>query len=140
MEIITRNAIAKIIFARIETQKAFLKKQFQNSENSIGYFFIDDLLPIEIASKIQEVFPKSNKMLHKKTLREDKFIAAQMNKYNPILEEIIYAFQDKSIVNLIGEICNINEAIPDENLYAGGISMMGNKQFLNPHLDNSPRK
>ncbi len=132
--------LPKLFLPELKLKKLFKKKQFQNSENSIGYFFIDDLLPIEIVSKIQEVFPKSNEMLHKKTLREDKFIAAQMNKYNPILEEIIYAFQDKFIVNLIGEICNINEAIPDENLYAGGISMMGNKQFLNLHLDNSPRK
>jgi Rps23 Pro-64 3,4-dihydroxylase Tpa1-like proline 4-hydroxylase len=30
--------------------------------------------------------------------------------------------------------------MPDEFLYAGGLSMMGNKQFLNPHLDNSHDK
>lgn len=140
MEIITRNAISEIIYSRIESQKSVLKIQFQDSENGIGYFCIDDLLPIEIALKIQDVFPKPYEMVHKKSLREDKFVAAQMNKYNPILEEIIYAFQDKKIVDLVGEICNIDQAIPDENLYAGGLSMMGNKQFLNPHLDNSHDK
>ncbi len=140
MEIITRNPIAEIIYSKIEIQKSVLRKQFQDSENGIGYFFIDDLLPEEIALKIQEFFPKSHEMVHKKSLREDKFVAAQMNKYNPILEEIIYAFQNQKIVDLVGEICNINEAIPDENLYAGGLSMMGNKQFLNPHLDNSHDK
>ena len=30
--------------------------------------------------------------------------------------------------------------MPDANLYAGGISMMGRGQFLNPHLDNSHDK
>ncbi len=140
MEIITRNEISEIIYTKIENQKLVLKKQFQATEKGIGYFFIDDLLPTKIALKIQEVFPKSTEMVHKKSLREDKFVAAQMNKYNPILEEIIYAFQDKKIVNLIAEICNINQAIPDENLYAGGLSMMGNKQYLNPHLDNSHDK
>ena len=40
-------------------------------------------------------------------------------------------------MELISKICNIKSLFPDEKLYAGGISMMGNKQFLNPHLDNS---
>lgn len=30
--------------------------------------------------------------------------------------------------------------IPDEHLYAGGISLMGHGHFLNPHLDNSHDK
>jgi Rps23 Pro-64 3,4-dihydroxylase Tpa1-like proline 4-hydroxylase len=140
MEIITRNAIAEIIYNKIESQKSILLKQFDDFKNGIGYFFIDDLLPIEIAVKIQEVFPDSSEMVHKKSIREDKFVAAQMNKYNPILEEIIYAFQDKKVVDLIGQICNIDKLIPDENLYAGGISMMSKDQFLNPHLDNSHDK
>ena len=63
-----------------------------------------------------------------------------MNNYNPILEEAIYAFQDEKIVSVIKEICGIDTLYPDEHLYAGGISMMGNKQFLNPHLDNSHDK
>ena len=29
------------------------------------------------------------------------------------------------------------EMLPDENLYAGGISLMAKDNFLNPHLDNS---
>ncbi len=140
MEIITRNSLAAIIYHKIESQKLVLKKQFQDSENNIGYFFIDNLLPEDISLKIQEVFPKPGEMVHKKSLRENKFVAAQMDKYNPILEEVIYAFQDKKIVDLIGEICNIEQTIPDEHLYAGGLSMMGNKQFLNPHLDNSHDK
>ena len=140
MEIINRNAVAEIIYQKIDRQKSVSKKQFQESENGIGYFYIDNLLPEDFALKIQEIFPKSTEMVHKKSLREDKFIAAQMNQYNPILEELIYAFQDKKIVNLVAEICNIVDAIPDEHLYAGGLSMMGENQFLNPHLDNSHDK
>ena len=140
MEIITRKALADLIHQKIDNQKLLLKKQFQDSEKGIGYFFIDDLLPEEIATNIFDNFPKSTEMVHKKSLREDKFVAAQMNKYSAILEEIIYAFQDSRIVDLIGNICNIEQAIPDENLYAGGISMMGKNQFLNPHLDNSHDK
>lgn len=135
-----RIDLADLIFNAILLKKEETKIQFNNSKNAIGYFFIDDLLPVEIANQFNLVFPKSEDMVLKKSLREDKYVAAQMNLYHPILEEIIYAFQDERIVKLVGEICNINEIFPDQNLYAGGISMMGYKQFLNPHLDNSHDK
>jgi Rps23 Pro-64 3,4-dihydroxylase Tpa1-like proline 4-hydroxylase len=135
-----RIELANLIYKRISENKIALKNQFSNSKSAIGYFFLDNLLPEEIVIKIHEVFPQSSEMILKKSIREDKYVAAQMNLYNPILEEIIYAFQDKKIVDLIAEICDIKEAIPDENLYAGGISMMGKNQFLNPHLDNSHDK
>lgn len=135
-----REELASLIFETININKKSLQAQFSASKDAIGFFFIDDLLPEDLAVKFYDVFPKPSEMVLKKSIREDKYVAAQMNLYNPILEEIIYAFQDKRIVSLIGEICNIKEAIPDEYLYAGGISMMGNKQFLNPHLDNSHDK
>jgi hypothetical protein len=37
-------------------------------------------------------------MVLKKSIREDKYVAAQMNEYHPLLEETIYAFQDKKVV------------------------------------------
>lgn len=135
-----RNEYATLIFQSLAKNKEQLKTQFSSAKNQIGYFFIDDLLPEELALELYDSFPKASEMVLKKSIREDKYIAAQMNLYNPILEEIIYAFQDQRIVDIIGEICGIKEMIPDDNLYAGGISMMGNKQFLNPHLDNSHDK
>ena len=135
-----RTELATLILERLISEKETLKTEFQNTDSSISYFFLDDLLPVDITMKIMEVFPQPEQMVLKKSIREDKYVAAQMNLYNPLLEEIIYAFQDEKIVKIIGEICNIENPIPDENLYAGGVSMMGNKQFLNPHLDNSHDK
>nr|WP_205600646.1 2OG-Fe(II) oxygenase [Flavobacterium sp. xlx-214] len=135
-----RKIIANYIFDKIQENKENIKQQYNNSKNKIGYFFIDNLLPEELALKIFDVFPKSEEMVLKKSLKEDKYVAVQMNKYNPILEEVIYAFQDERIVKLICELCEIREAVPDDNLYAGGLSMMGEHQFLNPHLDNSHDK
>ena len=136
----TRTELASLIFERLVSEKESLKTQYKNSVSGIGYFFLDNVLPHEIALKIHGVFPGSEQMTLKKSLREDKYVAAQMNLYHPLLEEIIYAFQDERIVRVIGEICGIKKPIPDENLYAGGISLMGKKQFLNPHLDNSHDK
>lgn len=140
MKFMNRIDFAKIIYQKINDNKIILSKQFEDSKETIGYIFIDDLLPKDIALELYNAFPKKHQMVLKKSIREDKFVAVQMNLYNPILEEIIYAFQDKKIVELIGEICQIESPIPDEFLYAGGLSMMGNKQFLNPHLDNSHDK
>lgn len=101
---------------------------------------MDDLLPEELAIELYNCFPRSSEMMHKKSIREDKYVGFEMNKYEPLLEECIYAFQQPEVVDLISEICGIESALPDENLYAGGLSSMGKNQFLNPHLDNSHDK
>ena len=63
-----------------------------------------------------------------------------MDRYNPLLEEIIFAFQDPRFLSLVEEITGLSELLPDEHLYAGGISLMAQGCFLNPHLDNSHDK
>ncbi len=132
-----RKEFSDLILEKIKQNKDSIKKQFDQSKDTIGYFWIDDLLPEDLAMQINEKFPTKDKMVLKKSLKEDKYIAVQMNEYDPILEEIIYAFQDERIVHLIAEICDIKQPIPDSSLYAGGLSMMGKDQFLQPHLDNS---
>ncbi len=134
------EAISTIIYNRLKDEKELLSKQFKESKEGIGYFFIDNLLPLDLAEKIGEVFPKKEEMVLKKSLREFKYVAAQMDQYDPLLEKVIYAFQDDRIVKIVGEICGVEQLEPDENLYAGGISLMAKDNFLNPHLDNSHDK
>ena len=55
-----------------------------------------------------------------------------MNRYNPLLEEVIFCFQEELVVDCIKKITGITDLYPDSNLYAGGISSMGKDQFLNP--------
>lgn len=135
-----RHDIADIIVARMTAEKDRMTAQYRASSDRIGYFHIDDLLPEEMALAIHRQFPKPETMRLKKTLREYKYIAAQMDQYDPILEESVYAFQDERVVKLVKEICEMASAYPDVHLYAGGISMMGKDQYLNPHLDNSHDK
>ena len=134
---LNRKDFAELIASKIIQEKDRIKTQYEVSKNKIGFFFIDDLLPQEITTHIQSQFPSHEDMVLKKSLRENKFIAVQMNQYAAVLEELIYAFQDERVVNLIKDICEINDLQPDENLYAGGLSSMKQSQFLNPHLDNS---
>lgn len=136
----TRKEISDLILNRIIEVQNQIKIQYEESKNKIGYFWIDDLLPENLALEISTLFPTKAEMVLKKSLKEDKYIGVQMNQYAAILEEVIYAFQDARIVNLIAEICDIPHPVPDSSLYAGGLSLMGNKQFLQPHLDNSHDK
>ncbi len=135
-----RREIADRIVESLESNRERLKREYQDSEGRIGHFVLDDLLPEELARNIFDCFPAPDRMRLNKSLREYKYIAAQMDACNPILEEAIYAFQDARVVNLVSGICGIKSLHPDEHLYAGGISLMTEKQFLNPHLDNSHDK
>lgn len=129
-----------MITQRLEGEKETLKQQFSLTSNAIGYLVLDDLLPEKILSQIYYAFPNPEETTEKKNLREKKFVGYQMDQYDPILEEIIYAFQEDKVVSLISEICGIETLLPDEFLYAGGISLMNKGGFLNPHLDNSHDK
>jgi len=131
------KAITNLILERIFEQKEAIVKQYESSKNDIGYFFIDNVLPKDLAMQCFEVFPKPEDMKVLKSLREYKHVSAQMDKHNKLLESVIYAFQDDEIVKVIGEICNIKSLYPDDSLYAGGLSLMKKDNFLNPHLDNS---
>jgi Rps23 Pro-64 3,4-dihydroxylase Tpa1-like proline 4-hydroxylase len=135
-----RKEIADLIIQRIKEDKNRLKEQFDASRDGIGYFYVDDLLPVALANDIYHAFPTPDTMKLRKSMREYKYVAAQMDQYDPLLEEAIYAFQDQRIISLVQDICVIETLYPDEHLYAGGISLMGKGQFLNPHLDNSHEK
>lgn len=138
--LINRKQLANIIFTKLQDNEGLLKKQFEETSPNIGCFYLDDLLPCELAKEIHLNFPSIKDVQVKKSIREYKYVAAQMDKYHPLLEEVIYAFQDSRVVDKISEICNYKSLVPDVNLYAGGISMMGKGNYLNPHLDNSHDK
>ena len=131
-----RDYLANLILENLIAKKEILNYEF-NQNGRINSCFIDDLLPEDIAIELYEAFPSPEEMAIHKSLRENKRIAAQMDLYNPILEEIVYAFQDIRIVDIVEEITGLKEMTPDKYLYAGGISLMSTGNFLNPHLDNS---
>ena len=136
----SRDYLATIIIERLESEKEAIVQHYQDSMRTIGHFAIDNLLPEDIAKTIYQKFPKVQQTHLKKSLREFKHVAAQMDNYDKQLEEAIFAFQDKRIINFFKELSGIESLSPDASLYAGGISMMGEAHFLNPHIDNSHDK
>lgn len=134
-----RQDLANYIIGRVKSEKDLLKQEFSTG-NQINSCIIDDLLDESVARQIYEAFPSKEEMSLRMTLSEYKYVAAQMDRYNPLLEKAIYAFQDPTFVSLVKEITGFSELLPDEHLYAGGISLMSQGCFLNPHLDNSHDK
>ena len=133
----SRAEIAEQILARLDdatVEKA--RRQFAGSE-STQWFAIDDLLPSETAQAIYHAFPAPGEMRERKTLREHKYVAVQMNRYQPQGEEALFAFHDDRIVDIVGRITGLRSLEADPKLYAGGLSLMMRGNFLNPHLDNS---
>jgi Rps23 Pro-64 3,4-dihydroxylase Tpa1-like proline 4-hydroxylase len=135
-----RKELAQLIYSNLYTKKEILKEQFLSSKNKIGFFVVDDLLEKDLVEEIYAKFPKKEDAIKRKNLREYKYTAYQMDRYNPLLEEVIYAFQDQKVIEIVSEICELEEVYEDESLYAGGLSLMGENNFLNPHLDNSHDK
>lgn len=136
----SKEEISEFIFQNLLANKKELKSQFLKNKKNIGFFYLDNLLPNELALNIFNKFPSLDETVKRKNLREKKYTAFQMDKYDSLLEKVIYAFQDKKIVDLIANICDVNEVFADEKLYAGGLSLMEKDNFLNPHLDNSHDK
>ena len=132
----SRKELADFILKRLKEEKERLVHTFRD-ESKINSCFIDEVLPSSIAEEIYNAFPDPATMAAHKSIRENKKVAAQMDLYNPLLEEIVFAFQDRRIVKISEEITGIPNMEPDEMLYAGGISLMAPGNFLNPHLDNS---
>lgn len=62
----TRIELADIIFSKIEKNKASLQEQYNKSKDTIGYFFIDDVLPENLALQLSDFFPHSSQMVLKK--------------------------------------------------------------------------
>ena len=131
-----RDELARHMLSVIARRTSDLASQWRGSA-PVNHFIVDDLLPEEWAHAIRSAFPRPESMILKRSLRELKYVSAQMNRYESLLEEIVYAFQEPGIVSLVEQITALPALEPDSMLYAGGISLMASGHFLNPHVDNS---
>lgn len=134
-----RDEFVKIIHNKFDATEQDIRSQWANpTGTSTNHFFIDDLLPSEVAQSIYEAFPRDGSgFFNRESFREKKRTSASLDQYSPILGEITYALQDSSIVKRVADLVGFDRIEPDPSLYAGGLSMMFKEDFLNPHIDNS---
>ena len=65
----TKELLAQLISSRLKQQHQQAKDQYSSTQNRIGYFFIDDLLPVDIAKEIHRAFPRPEEMKLNKSLQ-----------------------------------------------------------------------
>lgn len=133
-----REELVQLIINRLERDNELIKTDFASDKGVTARFAaIDDLLPKDIAERIAAAFPQSNQMRLMNSFRERKFTSKSLDKFDPIISDITFAFQDMRVIAKVAELTAIKDAIGDPHLYAGGLSAMERRHFLNPHLDNS---
>lgn len=133
-----KEELINLILERLDREKDKIRADFEKDKGLPTRFTaIDDLLPEEIAHKIYNAFPKLSEMRLLDSFRERKFTSKSLEKFEPLISDITFAFQDERIIKMVAEITGIKDAKGDPHLYAGGLSAMAKGHFLNPHLDNS---
>lgn len=134
-----KEQIIQLILARLEADREKLTREFQASSQEVGvrYAVVDDLLPLELAKRVHDNFPATEKMRLMDSFRERKFTSKSFEQFDPLMKDITFAFQDPRVVAAVEAITGIRNQVPDSSLYAGGLSAMKKGHFLGPHIDNS---
>lgn len=127
------------ILQRLDNASEEILAQWNRPEGTLTrHFCIDKLLPQTDVDEIYAAFPRNGEgFFDRASFREKKRTSADLSKFDPILSDITYAIQDPKVVRKISALCAMNSIEPDPKLYAGGLSMMFQNDYLNPHIDNS---
>ena len=124
---------------KITESEKDIKAQWSNPiGTSTRHFVVDNVFDSQTCKNIYNAFPRDgNGFFNSESFREKKRTSSDLNAYDKILADITYAYQDKRVVDLVADIVGFYQIEPDPKLYAGGLSMMFQGDFLNPHIDNS---
>jgi Rps23 Pro-64 3,4-dihydroxylase Tpa1-like proline 4-hydroxylase len=133
-----REEIIGLILNRLEKDAEAISKDFHTDKGiKTRFCAIDELLPVELARRIFVAYPSFAEMRLLDTFREKKYTSKSLDRFDPLIADITFAFQDERVIKKVAEITGIKDPLGDPHLYAGGISAMARGHFLNPHLDNS---
>lgn len=133
-----REEFVQLIIDRLDRNSDAIKADFAANKGVAAHFTaIDDLLPYEVARCVADAFPPESEMRLMDTFRERKHTSKSLDKFDPLMADITFAFQDERVIERVAELTGIRDAVGDPHLYAGGLSAMAKGHFLNPHIDNS---
>lgn len=134
-----REQIAELIVTGIERNQTDVLKQWSHPVGTTTrHFVIDAFLPLELARTIYHAFPPDGAgLLRRSSFREHKRTSRHLSSFPGILIETSFAFQHYLVLEKIAFVTGIKNVEADPLFYAGGLSMMFQGDFLNPHVDNS---
>lgn len=131
-----RKEISELIRNKLVKDKAMLRNAWLESR-PVRHFICDDLLPPSLVKTAHERFPDKSLLIFRDDMRERKYAGSDTSSFHTIINDILFAFQDKAILTLMEEITGLSAIEADPTLYASGVSIMEPRGFLNPHIDNS---
>jgi len=135
-----RSAMIEHIVLRLDAGADQIRAEWNasNRRTPTRHCAIDGLLPEDVAMAIYRAFPRDGAgFLVRNSFRERKRTSANLDRYPLILADITYALQSPRVTDKISDLTGMPSLEPDPHLYAGGLSMMFEGDFLNPHIDNS---
>jgi Rps23 Pro-64 3,4-dihydroxylase Tpa1-like proline 4-hydroxylase len=132
----TTEQLSGKIAEQLRKHKAELHKYWLSS-GPVRHFYLDDVLPTDWALACFNALPPAEQLMERKSVKEHKHVGVEIDKYNKLTGEIIFAFQSPEVLAVVTEITGVTGLYADESLYGSGISMMLEGDFLLPHLDNS---
>ena len=133
------DQIAQLIVERLAREKEAIESAWNASpEGRARHVVIDDLLPGDLAKTIADNFPTTGGFWRQlNSFRESKKTFAKLDALHPVLANVTDAFHQPQVVGAIANITGMESLEADPSLYAGGLSLMQEGDFLNPHIDNS---
>ena len=81
---VTRTQYADYVVQGLERERERLTEEFHQPDR-VPSAVLDNVLPEEMAREIFAAYPKPSEMMERKSLREHKLVAAQMDRYHPLL-------------------------------------------------------
>ena len=133
------DQIANLIAERLTQDGEKLTNAWALSpEGRARHVAIDGLLPDDLARTIADNFPTSGAFWRQlNSFRESKKTFAKLGALHPVLAQVTDAFHEPQVIEKISDITGMVNLEADPSLYAGGLSLMQEGDFLNPHIDNS---
>jgi len=131
-----QQEISTIIASQLIENDSSLSEMWRQA-CPVRHCFIDNLLPVDCAQSIYNSLPDPGSLMLRKSIKERKRVGIQLEDYVPEMSAILFAFQDPSVVEIVGKITGLEDLSADASLYGSGISEMITGDFLMPHLDNS---
>jgi Rps23 Pro-64 3,4-dihydroxylase Tpa1-like proline 4-hydroxylase len=133
------KTFSRQIAEKIIGNREHLRLQWKNPEGThTRHFVIDGLLPADAADSVHAAFPENSPVWYqRRSFREAKKTFAKLGAIDSLIGEITDAFHTDEVLQAVRDVTELDGLEADPELYAGGISMMGKGDFLNPHIDNS---
>lgn len=134
------SSLTDLVTQRIAGSAANLRRQWftPTPGTTTRHAVLDNLLPPGIAAQVHADFPQDRSgFTQRNSFRERKWQCMSPRDHSPLAADALYAIQDPAVVALVAQITGMAALEPDPLLMRGGLSMMTQGNFLNPHIDNS---